>query len=81
MLGTERTLKSLRTKRAKLVIVASNCRPDVLADIERYAKLSGTALHRYAGSNVELGIASGKPFSVSAMAVLDPGSSNVLAVG
>ena len=79
VLGTERTLKSLRAKKAELIVVASNCRADALADLERYAKSSGTTLYRYPGSSVELGTASGKPFSVNAMAVLDPGSSNLLA--
>ena len=79
VLGTERTLKSLRAKKAELIVVASNCPADVLVDLERYAKSSGTTLYRYPSSNAELGTASGKPFSVNAMAVLDPGSSNLLA--
>lgn len=78
-LGVRRTIKSLRAKRAKLVIVASNCRADSLASIERYSKLSGAILHRYAGDSFELGTASGKPFSVNAMAVLDPGGSSLMA--
>ena len=56
--------------KARLVIVASNC-PDDLAGV--------TAKRLpFPGTNAELGAACGKPFSVSALAVLDPGDSNIL---
>lgn len=58
--------------KARLVVVASNCPGD----------LSGIAAKTFAfpGTNAELGAACGKPFSVSALAVLDPGDSNILSV-
>ena len=58
--------------KARLVVVAANC-PEDLAGI-------GAKVFRFSGTNAELGTACGKPFSVSALAVLDPGDSNILSV-
>jgi len=56
--------------KARLVVVASNC-PDELTGV------TGRRLS-FPGTNAELGAACGKPFSVSALAVVDPGDSNIL---
>lgn len=58
--------------KARLVVVASNS-PDPL-------KGMGAKVYAFPGTNAELGAACGKPFSVSALAVLDPGDSNILSV-
>ena len=58
--------------KARLVVVASNG-PEELPGIT-------AKVHRFAGTNAELGAACGKPFSVSALAVVDPGDSNILSV-
>ncbi len=59
-----------RTGKARLVVVASNC-PDSMTDVN--AKVL-----KFPGTNAELGAACGKPFSVAALAVIDPGDSNIL---
>lgn len=59
-------------KKAKMVVVASNCPP------ESIAKLGGVRIHRYAGTNAELGAACGVPFSVTAVTILNPGESGIL---
>lgn len=78
VLGSDKSIKSLKLGLAKLIIVASNCGHDILADVERYSELSNVPVHRYGGSSAELGLACGKPFFVSVMAILDPGESNIL---
>ena len=35
-------------------------------------------IHIYSGNNMELGALCGKPFSVSALAIIDKGTSNIL---
>jgi large subunit ribosomal protein L30e len=40
----------------------------------------GVKTHRYEGTNMELGALCGKPFSVSALAVIEKGSSNILSL-
>lgn len=73
-LGAERARKAVAAKRAKLVVVASNAPPDSLRGIV------GVKIHTFAGTNADLGAACGKPFSVSALAVVDPGDSNILSL-
>ena len=49
---------------AKLVLIAGNCPPLRKSEIEYYAMLSKTTVHHFAGTNVALGTAAGKLFSV-----------------
>jgi large subunit ribosomal protein L30e len=71
-LGVDETKKAVREGNAKLVILASNCPDDFLKDQVQTKTL------RFPGTNVDLGSACGKPFSVSALAVIEPGESDVL---
>ena len=76
-LGLEETLEAANAKKAKLLIVAKSC-PDAKLRTER--TLGKVPVYHYEGSAVELGQACGKPFPISAMAVLDPGSSAILSL-
>jgi len=50
------------------------------SEIEYYAMLSKTTVHHFAGTNVALGTAAGKLFSVGCMTITDPGDSDLLSV-
>jgi len=70
--GLAETKKSVKKGEAKLVVVSNNC-PDksvVSGSLPRVLVFNGT--------NVELGSACGKPFPISALAILSPGESNIL---
>ena len=75
-LGSKRTIKALRSGEAKLVVMASNCPKEVRQEIEKYDKPVVT----FNGTNMELGAACGKPFSVAALAIVDAGESEILNV-
>ncbi|HTT35785.1 MAG TPA: 50S ribosomal protein L30e [Thermoplasmata archaeon] len=75
--GLTETLESARAKRARLLIVASSCPEKALATERRYDAIP---IFHYPGTAVELGAACGKPFPISALAVLDPGSSAILSL-
>ena len=79
-LGYKECLKTLRTGKAKLVLIASNCPTVRQSEIEYYAMLSKTAVHHYAGANVELGTACGKYFKVSILTVTAEGDSEIVRV-
>lgn len=81
ILGTDKSLKAIKLGHAKLVIVASNCPPGVLADIKHYGGLANVSIHIFGKNSAELGGACGKLFSVSVLAVLEPGGSNILSLG
>jgi large subunit ribosomal protein L30e len=74
--GEREAEKAVKSGQAQLIIVASNYKNDYLASGEH-----GVKVHRYKGNNMELGALCGKPFSVSALAIIDKGSSNILSVG
>lgn len=66
-LGSKSTLKALQKGEAKAVVVASNCPKDVLEKIKIY----NVKVLQYSGTNMDLGVLCGKPFSVAAMAVTE----------
>ena len=70
--GVDQTEKAVKAGKAQMVILAENCPSEMLkGDI-------GVKVHVYEGNNMELGALCGKPFSVSALAVIDKGTSNIL---
>jgi len=77
-LGYKTTLKTLRSGKAKLVIVANNCPAIRKSEIEYYAMLSKTGVHHYQGNNVDLGTACGKLHRVCVLTVTDPGDSDII---
>lgn len=76
--GFDQTLKALKSGKAKLIIVSSNCPDEHRSMIGEHKKVP---LHRFSGTNIDLGSACGKPFSISVLSVLDPGDSEILALG
>jgi len=76
--GFEQTLKALDAGKARLIIVSSNCPDKHMGTIE---KNENVPFHRFNGTNIELGSACGKPFSISVLSVLNEGQSEILALG
>jgi len=74
-IGLTETLDAAKAKKAKLLIVARSC-PDVKLRTER--ALGKIPVYHFEGTAVELGQACGRPFPISAMAIVDPGSSAIL---
>ncbi|KAI0387095.1 cytosolic large ribosomal subunit protein L30 [Daldinia bambusicola] len=77
-LGYKSTLKSLRSGKAKLVIISGNTPPLRKSELEYYSMLSKAPVHHFSGTNIELGTACGKLFRCSTMAILDAGDSDIL---
>ncbi|ODS41926.1 MAG: 50S ribosomal protein L30e [Candidatus Altiarchaeales archaeon IMC4] len=76
--GSKNTILSLLTGNPKLIILSNNCKVVIKETITYYSRLSGTHCHVIEGDSIELGSACGKPFPVSAIAVMDEGESNIL---
>ncbi|CAD5192664.1 unnamed protein product, partial [Musa acuminata subsp. malaccensis] len=72
-LGYKTVLRSLRSSKAKLVMIANNCPPLRKSEIEYYAMLAKVGVHHFSGSNVDLGTACGKYFRVCCLSIIDPG--------
>ena len=74
--GVDQTEKAVKAGKAQLVIVSRNCPSSTLT-----AGDLGVKVHVYEGNNMELGALCGKPFSVSALAVIDKGTLDALNCG
>ena len=76
-LGVTETLAAAEAKQARLLVVSSTCPEKKLVGHPKFDKIP---IYPYPGSAVELGAACGKPFPISALAVVDPGSSAILSL-
>lgn len=70
VIGTERTIKSLKLGRVQKVLVSSNCPDSVEKDITYYAGLSGAEVCKLEYPNDELSIICKKPFLISVLAFI-----------
>ncbi|MDD1654378.1 MAG: 50S ribosomal protein L30e [Methanomicrobiales archaeon] len=77
LLGQHATEDCINEGKAQLVVVAKNCP-------ERFQKFLAdrqeVPVHIFDGSGVQLGMACGKPFMVSALAIVEPGESDILSL-
>ena len=77
-LGARQVIRSIESNSAKLVVIASGNKADTINDIKYITGISGIKLEVFTGNSMELGSVCGKPYSVSVLAVIDPGNSNIL---
>lgn len=70
--GVAQTEKAVKSGKAMMVIISKNCPSDFLS------KTEDVKVRVYGGNNMELGALCGVPYSVSALAVIDKGTSNIL---
>ena len=75
LIGYRETKKGLHEKIVKMVVVSSNCPKEVLEEFQKF----NVPLITFEGTNVNLGAVCGKPFSISTLAIIDPGESNIMA--
>ncbi len=73
--GVRQAKKALRDRTARLVVVPENIPRGTLDELRSISKVP---MVRFAGSNFELGTVCGKPFSVSALTVIEAGESDIL---
>lgn len=74
VIGTEKTMKSLRLGRIQKVFLSSNCPQKIEKDINYYAGLVGAEALKLEYPNDELGVICKKPFSISVLALLKAAS-------
>ncbi|MGC8936001.1 MAG: 50S ribosomal protein L30e [Candidatus Methanomethylicaceae archaeon] len=76
-IGYKVSLKALKKKRAKLIVMASNTPENLSSRIKQFAGTE-VPLYLFPGSSWDLGGICGKPYPVTTVAVLDPGESSIL---
>ena len=77
-IGAKSSIDAVKKGEAKLVVVAANCPKNEADDITRYAQLSNIKVQKFEGTSWDLGETVGKPFMVSAIAIIEPGDSKIL---
>ena len=77
LLGQNMTAQCIDEGKAQMVVVAQNC-PETFREMLKTRE--NTYVYTFEGSSVQLGKACGKPFMVSALAVIDPGESDLLSL-
>ena len=77
-IGINKVVESIKDDTARLVVVASKNKKDTLQDIAHMAKISNIKVMTFEGTSIELGAVCGKPFSVSALSIIDQGNSKIL---
>ena len=77
-LGIRSALAAIKNNTAKLIIVASENKKGRIGDIEHLAKLANLRVYKFEGNSMNLGAVCGKPYSVSVLAIIDAGNSNLL---
>ncbi|KAF5090136.1 50S ribosomal protein L30e [Methanoculleus horonobensis] len=75
-LGRNKTRESIEEGKAKLIVVARNSPESVKTLVNE----TDIPVYVYEGSSVQLGKACGMPYVVSALAVIEPGESDILNV-
>lgn len=70
IIGTIRTLKSLKLGKIGKVLVSSNCPARVENSLNYYAASSNAEIYKIDYPNDELGVICKKPFSISVLGVL-----------
>ncbi len=76
--GANAALQNAQAGKAKLIILAANCPRNVRDEIERYCGLSDVPLITHRGSSLDLAAVCGKPFTISALSIREPGDSEIL---
>jgi Ribosomal protein L30E len=77
LLGQNKTEQCIQEGKAQLVVVAENCPAKFKETIKGNENIF---VYTFEGSSVQLGKACGKPFMVSALAVINPGESDILSL-
>ncbi|UCE10532.1 MAG: 50S ribosomal protein L30e [Candidatus Thorarchaeota archaeon] len=78
MIGARSSIDAIKNGDAKLVVIARNCSQEEREDIERFAELAQIPIHIFDGTSWDMGETVGKPFMVSAIAVIEAGDSKIL---
>lgn len=77
-MGLEETMNAINADKAKLVIVSAKGKGSSMDDIKHVCSVAGIKLVKFSGSSLELGAVCGKPYSVSALAIIEAGNSNIM---
>ena len=74
VVGANRTIDVATNGDAKMVVVSANCPAYIREKIEE----TDLPVLKYTGSSMDLGTVCGKPYTITAMAIVDAGESDII---
>jgi len=78
IMGYRQSMDGINSKKAKVVLIASNAKKEVIDAITTVANTTETPTFKYVGTTLKLGTICGKPYPVSILSIVDEGTSNIL---
>jgi len=69
IIGYRKSIKYLKSKTPKLVVIANNIPEDMKKEIQDILSVSGTKLETFERDSVSLGVLCGKPFPISVLVI------------
>lgn len=75
-IGSKEAIKIAKKGEAKLVIIAKNCPSRIRNKLKEF----NLPMYEYSGQSTELGLACGLPYTIAALAIIDPGESEILSL-
>ena len=70
IVGADETIKALRSGKLEKIFIATNTKPEIKEDLQRFGELAKVAITELAIPNDELGTACKKPFAISVLGIL-----------
>lgn len=78
ILGYRQSYLAVLSGRARLVVISRNCPPEMKSEMMVAAKMRNVRVIEADYDSRDVGLALGKPFGTSVVAIIDPGSSSLL---
>ena len=77
-LGSKEVMRAISGDKAKVVVVANKGKKQTVDDILHSCNVASIKVINFKDGSLELGTVCGKPYSINAVAVMEPGNSNIL---
>ncbi len=78
IVGSKKTIKSLKMGKTKGLIVAQNTPKEIMGDINYYSQFRNIPVIEYPNNSIELGSVCGNPYPVCSIGILNTGKSKIL---
>ncbi len=76
--GSREVERAVNSAQAKAIVVALKGKKEIVADLMHVCKIAGIRTIAFNGNSLELAALCGKPHSVNALAIIEPGNSGIL---
>ena len=76
--GGNSAIQHAQSGKAKLIILATNCPESICKEVEYHSALSKVPTVTFTGNSLDLATVCGKPFTISALSIREPGDSEIL---